>query len=64
MIRKAENARDPAVKGEIAALRRAAKKALQIGLETGTPVWVMKNGRMVDLTKAHEKPRRKKRTAP
>lgn len=33
------------------ALRRAAKRALEIGLQTGTPVWVVKNGELVDLTK-------------
>lgn len=40
------------------ALRRAAKRALELGIQTGTPVWVMKNGKLVDLTK--EKPTRKK----
>lgn len=34
-----------------AALRRAAKRALQIGLETGTPVYVLIDGKLVDLTK-------------
>jgi len=43
------------------ALRRAAKRALEIGLQTGTPVWVVKNGKMVDLTK--EQPASKKARA-
>ena len=43
--------KDPDIIGSFAALRRAARRALQIGLETGTPVWVIKNGRMVDLTR-------------
>ena len=34
------------------ALRRAARKALELGIKTGTPVYVMKNGKIVDLTKA------------
>jgi len=33
------------------ALRRAAKNALELGLRTGTPVYVVKNGEIVDLTK-------------
>ena len=49
--------------GVEAALRRAAKRALRIGLETGTPVWVMKEGRMVDLAKEYRlengRPRRR-----
>ena len=41
---------DPDIIASFAALRRAAKRALQIGLETDTPVYVLKNGRIVDLT--------------
>ena len=33
------------------ALRRAARRALEIGLNTGTPVYVMKAGRIIDLTR-------------
>jgi len=33
------------------ALRRAAKSALELGIKTGTPVYVMKNNKIVDLTK-------------
>jgi hypothetical protein len=43
--------KDPDILGSFAALRRAARQALKKGLETGTPVWVLKNGRMVDLTR-------------
>ena len=42
---------DPDIMGSFPALRRAAKRALREGLETGTPVWVIKNGRMVDLAR-------------
>lgn len=33
------------------ALRRAALNALELGIKTGTPVYVIKNNKMVDLTK-------------
>jgi hypothetical protein len=33
------------------ALRRAARKALELGIKTGTPVYVMRNNKIVDLTK-------------
>ena len=50
---------------ELSALRRAAKRALRIGLETGTPVWVMRHGKMVDLSKEYAlvngQPRRRPR---
>ena len=45
------------------ALRRAARRALELGIATGTPVYVIKNGKIVDLTKeppATKKPRRKR----
>lgn len=42
------------------ALRRAAKRALRLGLETGTPVDVLKRGKIVDLTKERRKPDNRK----
>jgi hypothetical protein len=33
------------------ALRRAAKRALELGVKTGTPVYVIKDNRIVDLTR-------------
>jgi hypothetical protein len=50
MTRKAIGSKDPDILNSMAALRRAARTALREGLETGTPVWVIKEGRMVDLT--------------
>lgn len=50
MKRQVEEGRDL---GEEAALRRAAKAALRLGLETGTPVWVVKRGKTVDLTREY-----------
>lgn len=35
------------------ALRRAARNALELGIKTGTPVYVMRNNKIVDLTKEH-----------
>ena len=37
------------------ALRRAAEKARELGRRTHTPVWVVRDGRLVDLTKEEEK---------
>ena len=50
MKRQAGAGRDPGIE---AALRRAAKRALRIGLETGTPVWVMERGQVIDLTREY-----------
>ncbi|HEY0764012.1 MAG TPA: hypothetical protein VGD61_16675 [Pyrinomonadaceae bacterium] len=40
------------------ALRRAAKGALELGLKTGTPVYVMRNDKIVDLTKDQQRPKK------
>jgi hypothetical protein len=50
MIRKSLNSKDPDILGSFPALRRAAKLALQIGIETGTPVYVLKRGKIVDIS--------------
>jgi hypothetical protein len=39
------------IKDTLRALRRAARRALELGIATGTPVYVMRNGKIVDLTK-------------
>ena len=41
----------PVAKDTLRALRRAAKRALELGLQTGTPVYVWENNQIVDLTK-------------
>jgi hypothetical protein len=46
-----KESKDPDIRGSLPALKRAARRALELGLKTGTPVWVMKNGRIVDLTR-------------
>jgi hypothetical protein len=50
-------------KDTLRALRRAAKRALELGLQTGTPVYVWKNGRIVDLTKEQRPAKKSKRTS-
>ncbi len=40
------------------ALRRAARNALELGIKTGTPVYVFRDNKIVDLTK--EQPAGKK----
>jgi hypothetical protein len=47
------NQPSPDARDTLRALRRAAKNALELGLKTGTPVWVVKNNKLVDLTKEH-----------
>ena len=41
----------PEAKETLRALRRAARNALELGIKTGTPVYVMRNNKIVDLTK-------------
>jgi len=48
------------IKDTLRALRRAARRALELGLETGTPVYVWKNGKIVDLTKEQRPAKRSK----
>ncbi len=62
MSKRLLGCKDPDIVGSDAALRRAAKRALQIGLETGTPVYVLEDGKIVDLTKrCQRKGKRRKR---
>ncbi len=43
----------PEARDTLRALRRAARRALELGIQMGTPVYVWKNGKIVDLTKVH-----------
>jgi hypothetical protein len=61
MGRRLMRSKDPDIIASEAALRRAAKRALQIGLETGTPVYVLINGKIVDLTKRQRRSAKKTR---
>lgn len=49
------------IQDTLRALRRAAKRALELGLQTGTPVYVWKNNQIVDLTK-ERKPAKKSKS--
>jgi hypothetical protein len=56
---------DPDIVGSLPALRRAARAALELGLRTGTPVWVIKDGKIVDLTRERRpKPRTRRSASP
>ena len=46
-----EESQSREVQDTLRALRRAARRALELGLQTGTPVYVWKNNKIVDLTK-------------
>ena len=50
MSRPLLQSRDPDLLAVDAALRRAARRARELGRRTGTPVYVVKRGRLVDLT--------------
>ena len=55
------NSQSREIKETLRALRRAARRALELGIKTGTPVYVMRNNKIVDLTKEQStKPRRKR----
>ena len=60
MTLKIVGTKDPDILASAAALQRAARRALREGLENGTPVWVIKNGRMVDLTRG-KRPKARRR---
>lgn len=55
------NSPSPEAKDTLRALRRAAKRALELGLQTGTPVYVWKNNQIVDLTK-EQRPSKKSKS--
>ncbi len=51
---------DPDLRGALPALRRAADAALQLALETGTPCYILRGGKIVDIA-AERRASRKKR---
>jgi hypothetical protein len=55
------SSQSPEVQKTLRALRRAARRALELGLQTGTPVYVWKNNQIVDLTK-EQKPAKKSKS--
>lgn len=50
----------PEAKETLRALRRAARNALELGIKTGTPVYVMRDNKIVDLTKEQGSRRKSK----
>jgi hypothetical protein len=60
MNRRVQPPNDPDILGAAAALRRAAKRALKLGIETGTPVYVIKRGKIVDIAAEHRGKRKRK----
>ncbi len=51
MRRNHTAATDRETDGTLRALRRAARRARELGVRTGTPVYVIQSHRIVDLTK-------------
>ncbi len=52
------------IEDTLRALRRAAKRALELGLQTGTPVYIWKNNQIVDLTKEQRPAKKSKSKRP
>ena len=50
MSRRSTLQEDTEIAGIEAALRRAARRARELGERTGTPVYVLRDGKIVDLT--------------
>ena len=48
------------IEDTLRALRRSARRALELGLQTGTPVYVWKNNSIVDLTEEHRRSKKSK----
>ena len=51
MGRDYSGAEDQQTHATLRALRRAARRARELGARTGTPVYVIRDNRIVDLTK-------------
>lgn len=47
--------KDADLRGALPALKRAARRALELARQTGTPCWVLRDGRMVDIAKDSER---------
>jgi hypothetical protein len=51
MEKASSGSKDPDIIASEKALRRAARRAFEIGINSSTPVYVLKDGEIVDLTK-------------
>jgi hypothetical protein len=58
MKRKASSSAKEPVPDALKALRRAAEKAVELARLTGTPAYVLENGRIVDIAKRKRRTRR------
>ena len=56
------NTTDPDILGSLPALRRAARRARRLALRTGTPCYVMRRGKIVNI--ATKRPVGKRRASP
>ncbi|WP_342350042.1 hypothetical protein [uncultured Nitrospira sp.] len=54
--------KDPDLAKVGVALKRAAANARQLGLDTNTPVYVFRNGKIVDIVAEHRATRSPKKT--
>jgi hypothetical protein len=61
MSQQKMRSKDPDIQGSLPAFRRAAQAAMRLAQATGTPLYVVKDGRIVDLNP--QRPRRRNRTA-
>ena len=59
MKSNSKSASGKSIPGALSALHRAAKKAVELGRLTGTPAYVLENGRIVDAAKRVRKKRKR-----
>jgi hypothetical protein len=62
MANKQVKIKDPDLAKVGVALERAAANARQLGFDTNTPVYVFRDGQIVDIVKEHRATRPKKKT--
>lgn len=51
MIPKSFQSTDPDILGSLKAIKRAARAARELSIKMGTPFYVMKDGKIVDLNR-------------
>ena len=51
---------DPDLRGALPALRRAADAALRLALETGTPCYILRGDKIVDIAAERRVPKKKR----
>lgn len=55
MTQQGTPSKDKDIRSSEKALRRAARRARELGVRTGTPVYVISDDRIVDLTKQRQR---------